>query len=679
VRRPSFPPLVVAVAIAAGSASGAADPADGLARSGLVERSSTHLAQVDVTISGPPDVIAYLTRDDFKLKVNLTKIQQFEVDRLCAPPELDPARKASSTAGPRPSAPISYLFYFEQAHLTLAGRARAVDVAKSMAPRLLQDGSRAMLVSNAGRFKVVQNWTTDPDVLIEAIKRLEADRSQWQFYAEEEATHVDEVASALNQDETLSRAVNLARFYQREELWRTDKSLRRLAMSLAMLADALPPKAVVYFADTLRDNPGEHYLSFFATNAKYGGAAWVLSTDSLLAKHPFDIVVNEAVAQSIRFYPVLAEGLVTDTDLVVASGRSVGLTGTIDSSSRMRRRHAQDTLANLAAETGGHAFIHGDRPSRISKRILTDFSCVYLISFDPGEFARDAPLRVVIRSTRDDVTVHARGRVVLESDATRTATRLLNAFLVDTGGDGISGLSANLVPSAFVGGKYTALLQISLPGTMLPAASWTLGASVVARDKVRAEVSGQLAVSQAGVPIVLEQEVRLGPGLHEIVAVAQEASSGFVLSDRRDVSWPDPDDQAATCGPIAVLQPTPGAFLRDGITRTEGSLARAMEEPLDSELPTALMGLVCRGRKRQGRLLVERTLTGESRVVFPPLEFELDKDRCAQIRDVIPAGVLGPGAYRYSVRAIRDERALDETSRDFHVAARAGVPDPGGR
>jgi len=82
------------------------------------------------------------------------------------------------------------------------------------------------------------------------------------------------------------------------------------------------------------------------------------------------------------------------------------------------------------------------------------------------------------------------------------------------------------------------------------------------------------------------------------------------------------------------------------------------------------MGLVCRGKKQQGLFIVERTLVGQSRVVFPALEFDLQNDRCAQIRDVIPAEVLGPGTYRYEVRVLQENVALDETVRVFHVAFR---------
>jgi hypothetical protein len=56
-------------------------------------------------------------------------------------------------------------------------------------------------------------------------------------------------------------------------------------------------------------------------------------------------------------------------------------------------------------------------------------------------------------------------------------------------------------------------------------------------------------------------------------------------------------------------------------------------------------------------------------VVFPVLEIDLEDDRCAQIRDVIPAETLGSGAYLYEVRVLREGNTLDETARGFRVAS----------
>jgi hypothetical protein len=244
-------------------------------------------------------------------------------------------------------------------------------------------------------------------------------------------------------------------------------------------------------------------------------------------------------------------------------------------------------------------------------------------------------------------------------------SRLLSAFTVGGANDTDFGLRANLVPTGFDDGAYGALLQIIVPGTRIPAASWELGASLINRDKVLDEVSGTLAVTRPGLPLILEREITFRPGPHEIVAVAHESTTDLVLSEHLQVSWPDPNRRPVTSGPLALLQPTSGAFVRSGVTRTSGSLAVSPTEPVSTGLPTALMGLVCRSRKHEGLLRVERILTGDAAVEFPLLQFELGGERCAQVRDLISAGSLRPGPYRYVMRVLQDGSLLSEVSRDF--------------
>ena len=210
-------------------------------------------------------------------------------------------------------------------------------------------------------------------------------------------------------------------------------------------------------------------------------------------------------------------------------------------------------------------------------------------------------------------------------------------------------LRSHLVPTGFSDGAYTALLQLAVPGTPLQTATWELGASVVHREKIHDEASGSLTVPSPGIPVVFEHEIRFRPGEYEIVSVAHEVGTGMISSNQKTSVWPDPNGRLATSCPIALLQPADAAFLRGGESRASGSLARGSDEFIDPERPLALVAVVCRGRKDRRPLQVERILVGESVVELPPLSLNVTSDRCAQVRDLIPSGTLGPGNYRYGI------------------------------
>ncbi len=120
---------------------------------GIEEQTERRLAQVDVAVSGPAEVIGGLTAGDFELFVgNITlggqAFQPLFADRIC-PAAQDPEDRPATASG-SPAAKTSkfqYVFFFDQAHLTFAGRERALDLARELVETLVKDGSSATIVS----------------------------------------------------------------------------------------------------------------------------------------------------------------------------------------------------------------------------------------------------------------------------------------------------------------------------------------------------------------------------------------------------------------------------------------------------------------------------------------------------------------------------------------------------
>jgi hypothetical protein len=379
-----------------------------------------------------------------------------------------------------------------------------------------------------------------------------------------------------------------------------------------------------------------------------------MATGTLMGRLSFDAVINEAAAQGVRLYTVQAEGLTERMHGALPGSAAATQTKSLGAPRSIRSRQARDTLRGMAAETGGESFLQGSSGEFIGERIVTDSSCMFLISFNPAGFRYDAPLRTVVSTPRDDIELRVRGRLIVQSPSAKLTSSLLRAFGSPDSIEDPFEMRVHLVPTGFSDGAYTALLQLAVPGTPLQSATWELGASVVHRQKIHDEASGSLTVGAPGIPVVFEHEIRFRPGEYEIVSVAHEAGTGMISSNQKTVVWPDPNGRPASAGPIALLQPADAAFMRAGKSRTRGSLARGSDEWIDPERPLALVAVVCRGRKDRGPLQVDRVLVGESVVELPPLSLNVTSDRCAQVRDLIPSGTLGPGSYRYGISHAAD-------------------------
>jgi hypothetical protein len=296
-----------------------------------------------------------------------------------------------------------------------------------------------------------------------------------------------------------------------------------------------------------------------------------------------------------------------------------------------------------------------------------------MLSFSPEGLPRDTPLGVKLKLKRDGVRARTRGRLVIQSPSARLTSKLLAAFagpptnrLDDRDRDAAdSALRLTLIPSGYADGAYSVIVQLAVPGSELPTATWDMGASVVSRHAVEG-TSNRITVATPGAPVISQRSMAFSPGPFEVVAVAHNAHTGTTLSRQLRGEWPEPGAEPASIGAVAVVQPIRGAIQREDDVATWGPVAYDAPELLRSNRPTAIVSIVCRGGPKVP-FEVERNLVGEAAVSFPPLSLEKKDDACAVIRDVIPANTMTPGTFRYDIRVLRDGKELAGAERIFRV------------
>ncbi|HKQ61813.1 MAG TPA: hypothetical protein VJS92_11000, partial [Candidatus Polarisedimenticolaceae bacterium] len=570
-----------------------------------LEHATRRLVQLDVSISGPRQSVADLGPADFELTLGRKPIRELFVDNFCGTPPQPPVPGTSSPpqATSPPEQPTrmsaSYLFYFDQDHLTLEGRARAIELARTLTRRLVHHGARGSLVSSGRELVTLVDFTDAAPRLLAAIDRLERDIRQVGDFAQLEDARVQDVYHAI-EGECLTqndpRGIECIRHLQngraraiehsKEERARTERALRRFAFVLQRFVDVAPPKVVMYFGDTLRANAGEHYRRLFMGNLADAGHGPDtldgvlqdrLEQGGLASTGPFDRLVRTADAEGVRLYTVLARGASLPSSTV--TGAPMNYRGFEPLPAARRVAEVEDSLRDLAAETGGRAFVHGESAAAIGDGIEHDVSCLYLLSFDPSDLTQDRVLSVALRSTRPGVRLQTRGQLVIPSEASRSRSRLLAAEVSHGARAGRSELDTRLIPTGYERHHFRALVQISLPDMPLPAAEWEVGAAVVARGRLGERRSRHLSLSPAGAA-VFETEMEIAPGAYEVVLLAQETTLDEVAAARLEGAWPDPHDGPAIVGTIALLQPVDGVFVRDGDARRRGARACAPGEPV---------------------------------------------------------------------------------------------------
>jgi len=218
-------------------------------------------------------------------------------------------------------------------------------------------------------------------------------------------------------------------------------------------------------------------------------------------------------------------------------------------------------------------------------------------------------------------------------------------------------------------------VQVAVPSSNVPGTTWDMGASVVSAGRVDEEGSGRITLPQAGVPAVWEKDMSFTPGEFEVVAVAHERTTDELASKEMRGAWPKLETELASFGPIAVTQATKGGFLRNGASHTSGAVIAGEDDPLRQDAPTAVVSLVCRAKDQKKPIRVVRTLVGENETPVGTTDLEMESDeRCAQILDLIPPKMLGPGSYRYVIVASSAGLELARAERKLFVPPAAPPP-----
>ena len=641
-----------------GCFSGVIFAQDATEKSDLQESVGSHRIQVDVSARGPREALESLTTDDLTVQAGLKKVSSFTLDRLCP---LDDA-----TETPKAAVPTSYLLYFDQTQLTLNGRKRSISIARELITQLSSTESRMAIVSNAQELQTVAGWSNDPTILGESLKRLENDFTQFDSYPSQESSRVADIAEHLEVSRTVQQAIARARTYEKEETWRARKSFQRIRSVLARFTDFDPPRVVILFSDTLRSNAGEHYTRFFSDAlAVPGNPLSTMKTDAGATQAAFDSLIQDLITRGIRTYSIESSSFSNDFGAEISSTSGQALAAKSAPSSIGRTWDARQTMDSLASETGGRSFAQNATARLISKEIREDLECVFLIGFDADRFRADTVHLLKITSSDPRVKLSHRGLFINTSEEARLRSRMLSAFVNPEDGKTGDRLPAYMIPLGFSEGRWRALLQIQFAGSPTARTAWDLGASLVGGERVLAERSRRVELDALGAPAAYETEISFKPGTIDLLAVARESTTNLILSGTTRQDWQSPNPERSP--PVQILQEKNAIIIRDEETRSQGLWVLGENDPLIGEKSAAFVGVACRGRSGGDGWSVERQIQGKSVVSFPSVPLESKKDRCLQVRDLVPPASLGAGDYIYRLQVSHRGKVLHVQERSFTV------------
>jgi len=252
--------------------------------------------------------------------------------------------------------------FFDMTSMQPLEQARAQEAAVKWIQSQMTAADLVGVMTFGSKFRMVQEFTDDRDLLIQTVKSLTlGDSSDLQGLA---ATAADEG------DDSGSFVADQTEF----NIFNTDRKLTALEDAARKLSIYPEKKALIYFSSGVEKTGIENQSQLKAT-------------------------VNAAVRSNVSFYPVDARGLVAEApggDASVASPRGTGiLTGTSQNSRRASLNDSQETLSTLASDTGGKALLDSNDLTLGIRQAQEDIRSYYIIGYYSSNTATDGKYRRV--------------------------------------------------------------------------------------------------------------------------------------------------------------------------------------------------------------------------------------------------------------------------------------------
>jgi VWFA-related protein len=376
--------VTLATLMAAGQQTPVAPPAQAPLPAGTAKFSaSSSLVIVDVTVKDKSgNAIDALDKNDFVVLEDgkPQKVEIFEHQKLTLepePPDPPPALEEKNELPPPPKTTIQsegathiqyhdkrlMALFFDFSNMQIPDQLRAQDAAMKFLEEHMTKSDLVAILLYTTTVQVKTDFTADRMILTDIIKNLPiGDAADMADVADTGADDSEDTGAAYVADETEFNIFN------------TDKKLAAVEETVKKLATLPEKKALVYIT---------------------GG----ISKTGIDNQAQLEATVNAATKANVAIYPLDARGLMGDPPGGGASkgaSRGAGMfTGSTINSQRASINDSQETLATLAADTGGKVFLDSNDLALGMQQVQEQFRSYYILGYYTTNTSTDGKYRKI--------------------------------------------------------------------------------------------------------------------------------------------------------------------------------------------------------------------------------------------------------------------------------------------
>ena len=520
------------------------------------ERVEVSVVNVEVYVTdrkGEP--VLGLTREDFLLfedgePVPVANFFAVETGREAAPAASgaepaagEPALADAVTAAPAsppPERQTSLVIYVDNVNLQPASRKRAFRSLREFLAARLEPGTPVMVVSYERSLNVPLPFTAERapvDGALAALERaaphgVEAYAARRNTLALIRSTYDEEGCAAID------RMLAFAQAYARPRHHDVRASLSALTQLADSLAGLPGRKVLLHVSDGIPLVAGQEMFELIDELCPTTAPRKDFDAAQFRADQGLRRLTTRANADGVTLYTLEAAGL---QGLTGASADMPQATLSARMDFNAIANH-QDTLFNMADETGGRALLNSNRLDRGLAKVAADLANYYSLGFSPRHHGDGREHALAVRVRREGVEVRHR-KTYRDKPATERAEDRLHAALIlgqEENPLGASLEAAAAAPAGSDGQLVPVRLRVPFPNlVLLPAETGSraqLRLLLVARD----ERGGISPVRRLEVPILVPQadleralardfvyeiKLQLRPGGHRLALAVEDTAA----------------------------------------------------------------------------------------------------------------------------------------------------------
>jgi VWFA-related protein len=361
--------------------------------------------------------------------------------------------------------PIWMVLYVDHQNLHPLDRNRVLKQLRDFVRENLQPPVQMMVISRQREAKVVQDFTSDPSLVLEALRgmrrdtggRPSLDRDRKEVLQMMEKYREDPGASTNN---SYRRAEAMITSFAEQEMNELSFTLSSLREVTTMLAGLPGKKAILYLSNGLPMIAGQDL--YYALANVYDEPSAITGATRYDQSRNFRALAGLANAQDVTFYTIDASGLE-----VAGLGTAEYARPQDNIAATIGQQNYQDSLRYVAETTGGLAIINTNDVSEHLHKIEADFYTYYSLGYPlvrtGGDKVHEIEVELRDDPELDDYRLRYRRRFVEKSLESQVRDKVQTGLVFPIKDNPMQVEVATGNPAPASAGRWTVPMEVSFP------------------------------------------------------------------------------------------------------------------------------------------------------------------------------------------------------------------------